>query len=1030
MAATTTFLTSIIYVFTSLLSVVSAVGTFLASLLTALPFILVFLAMTLVMLPWVKYHDNVGEEAEFFMRTQVYPLWRDTIRAVASLLRDVYNPTICWWNAANWWGYGMTRFVLWPTIRDCGVGDLFRNAGELLLALAEELVIPIVSTRFFTEDIKFTKTTPAGVALAESWITLYTCSCSDLACVVRVIPILNPLIVIPPVWGILVPFSQQWADPQLWCAIESAVNVVITFAREVLVLIQQILLLISGQQTENDPFIRPEFRDTAEYICSTLFCFARSTETVMQAFWDKFVPFKFVWADYLCLADSLLCIAVKTIALVIRFLVNIDKAVVYPTDPFWEAVIKQDVIELINLWAAPTDFSPILVPSPPNAVRFTITTYFLDPAVEATLLGTPNPIFGKKRVTECLCTFITRTICDPSDENSACFSEGAQNLLMGFDFCCLTTSILNTLADAVASAFEFTLHLSSGPDQFFLFIDEQPFTTHFKQKLTVLVRCALSVFGLIPEVGTSIRDLIAGIIEYLLCLIDFFIRVIFGLATLPYFIIVLPGIPNFLQNANEALDFFVEIHDKLIADTPSSVKNALCVILNKGFPIPPIPCSSCNVGGFVTPPAFKRRRLLLEKDGSLFSPVTMLSEIWGEPTENDAIYHMTPMLQYGNQTSNPVKLANMIMVNAQTWASDDFEPFLRVRDMDQMMNEKQERLMERWARVKRCNSQTRQAKHMRATNERLFYYHVQKGDFDCLNDGGHMLPMMPPYGQDIEAGLDNVSHYNQERLTLGPLEPNVTGCSNPEPECFDLCCTFRTLLEALIQLIKTLARFFNGLIQGSASLQGTMQDFPYFTGEFCEAPYNEPCFQSDIVDLILAFFRPFKCLCQAINLIIPVTPEFYSQGRPDLCCAIQRVSELIACIVQVIFQTINALALGSQDDFAYFRGAGFRNDVNVLFDITLAVVDCLCIFLNAIFPLNFIPGFKEAVDFDPCCIPAALITTLIEILRGILQVIITLATITIDDSAYCYWRLDKTLEHDCSGDLDKIGMFLFIISFF
>lgn len=293
-----------------------------------------------------------------------------------------------------------------------------------------------------------------------------------------------------------------------------------------------------------------------------------------------------------------------------------------------------------------------------------------------------------------------------------------------------------------------------------------------------------------------------------------------------------------------------------------------------------------------------------------------------------------------------------------------------------------------------------------------------------------MLPMMPPYGQDIEAGLDNVSHYNQERLTLGPLEPNVTGCSNPEPECFDLCCTFRTLLEALIQLIKTLARFFNGLIQGSASLQGTMQDFPYFTGEFCEAPYNEPCFQSDIVDLILAFFRPFKCLCQAINLIIPVTPEFYSQGRPDLCCAIQRVSELIACIVQVIFQTINALALGSQDDFAYFRGAGFRNDVNVLFDITLAVVDCLCIFLNAIFPLNFIPGFKEAVDFDPCCIPAALITTLIEILRGILQVIITLATITIDDSAYCYWRLDKTLEHDCSGDLDKIGMFLFIISFF
>lgn len=149
-------------------------------------------------------------------------------------------------------------------------------------------------------------------------------------------------------------------------------------------------------------------------------------------------------------------------------------------------------------------------------------------------------------------------------------------------------------------------------------------------------------------------------------------------------------------------------------------------------------------------------------------------------------------------------------------------------------------------------------------------------------------------------------------------------------------------------------------------------------------------------------------------------------GRPDLCCAIQRISELLACIIQVIFNTVEAIALGSNPDpeldFAYFRKGQFITDVNVLFDITLEVVECLCVFLRAIFPLNYIPGFAAAVDFEVCCIPQALLNTLIEIVRGILQVIISLATITIDDSAYCYWRLDKTDEHSCSGKVDEIGI--------
>ena len=736
------------------------------------------------------------------------------------------------------------------------------------------------------------------------------------------------------------------------------------------------------------------------------------------------------------------------------------------------------------------------------------------------------------------CIFIQRTICDPSDMNTGCFSQGAQNLLMGLDFCCATNIILKTLADVVTLLIEFSLHLSKGPDDFFLFIDQQPFTTVFKDDLTEAARCLLAIFGLIPVVGTCIRDLFVGVIRYLLCLIDFFTRVVIGLVTLPYFLIVLPSIDNFLSAANVAQDFFVQIHEDLIADTPSSVKNCLCAILNNGFPVPPIPCSTCVVGGFVTPPAFRRGEALAFGRGEaatkgsdghpslhsepggprvegedaphsklgpggaefggdahpppprpggargrgFFDPVTkeainspwaIMLKTWGE---TQSMFQVTPLLSYGrNHTTNPVALFNRALRNIQDMKMGKTIGFPTLDSVDKMVNAKREELMDRWFRVKSCKEIHKEARELKKVNPAMYEYHLRMGKYACREEESMMPPYNPHPGPTGRGGCggnggkcagdaarsaasplgataaalraaaapsslwtdsngatlspSNSSALRADelegRLELGTTAPTQIGC-DPAPPCFDLCCIVRSTLILLVHIVQFLARFFNGIILGAASKQGTMQDYPYFTGELEDL--GQHTFESDIVQIVLDLFVPIRCACQVLNLIIPIVPSAFTPGRPDICCFVQRISELIACIIQVIINSISALAMGETtgdkvtDGFGYFTLGLFKSDVNVLFDISLEVVVCLCIFVRAIFPLNYIPGFDEATNFDICCIGVVLLNTLIEIARLIFQIVISLATITVDPSSYCYWRLDQTSDHMCGGTLDEIGV--------
>jgi hypothetical protein len=1016
------------------LSFFMVILSWIGIVLQSMPFVIVVLVVTAVMIPWISYHDTIIEEAEYGMSAHVYPAWRDSVRDFVNVLRRVYNPLVCWWNAINWWFFGLYREAVFPTAFECGIKDMLFKFGKLLFAVTDDFVGGyFASGNFLTETVDFTNITPAGIAFWDAWIEVYTCSCFDLGDIFRDMPIMifflipipsAPILITgPQLWWTML-FSEQWSDPETWCFLEHTVNTFAALAAEVIQLIISIIQAITNPPGPV-PFPRPDFKRTTRQACAAVRCLVRSYENAMQRIWDRFIPFKFVFHKYWCIIDAYVCLLLVLIDGLLRLLINIDRAVFYPTDPFYETVIKPDFIELMNLLGTPSNFDTIIVPSAPNPTLYTISNYFLDPEQETTPLGAPNPMFGQSNLAECICILIQRTICDPSAEETACFSGGAQELLADFDFCCLQRTVYTTVVDLLSGFFEFTLHMARGSDEFFLFIDENPFPTVLKLDLTAIIECLLGVLTLIPDVGVCLRDFIVGLVKWVLCLVDFLVRVIVSLATLPYFLIRLPTVPSFLTRTSEALDFFVQINNDLIAPIPSSVQNCICLLLNKGFPVPPIPCPSCQMGGFIPQASRKveerKRRFFDPVTGETYSPWQIAMDTLGRSSVKDSVSRVTPLIRYANHTTDPFKLAKMIWVNSAELSKDGGSgfPFPDMSTVDRFVDRKKVELMKRWDLRRQCSSIRQEDRELRTTDPRLWLYNRNQGHYDPLTDGTCPATDQSWMPKPTAKKDGKYAHEQDARLTLFPTTPPLTGCSDPIPPCFDLCCAIRAQLDVIVHLLNTIARFFNGFIQFEASRWahlGVMNDFPYFTGEFCDLGLD--CFESDVVMVIIKYVRPIKCMCEMINLLVPVTPD---NPREDLCCMIQRIGELLACVFQVIINSISALALGggSTPPFEYYVGNMFFEDVNTLFDIELEVVECLCVLVRGIFPLEFIPGFQEATGFDICCSAQALFTTAVEIMRFLLQIILSLATISVTPQSFCYFRLDTGAG--CPGKLEEIG---------
>ena len=1020
----------------SIVAVFSAIFHAFAVLLSSTYILIILLIVTALMIPIVKEGDTGIEEIEHVMRGIVWPVWRDTARAIVNFIRRIYNPLICPADGLNWIAFGLLQDAVYPTLVECNPGPMFTALGDFIIAVLEDFLVNyILQEGFFSGPFDYTNVCNKWTIFWNAWIAVYTCSCNDLGILLQSLPI------IPSVF-----WSAQWADPQTCCAVGNLTNAFMELINIVLTVVSQLLHAIFYLIDPQSPyaqlnFTRPNFYKFVGLLCDSGSCLMRSTENALQLFWDNYVPFPFVFDKYFCMLDTAFCFILKTANWIATLLINIDKVVQYPTDQFWLTDMKPLTIENLNIIGPLTAFAPIPTVGGTN---FTITHYSLDTSNPFTPLGAANPMYGKLRLTECVCIFIHRTICDPTDNTTACFSTSIANLLKDFDFCCLTDSLTVLILDTVTSAIELTYHVAFGPTDFFILLDKQPFTTVMADDLLPIARCLVSVLTLIPDVGHAVQNLVVEVVRYLADMIDFLLRAIIGLASLPYYLIAIPNVPEFLTGTGIALNQFVAIQQAVIAQVPASFTNSLCLLLNMGFPIPPIPCTSCNLTGFIPlPPVTKKKRLRLSDPGGDPWSIAASAMGWADP---EHAYLVTPLINYGkSDTNNPFELARMIRMNANDIVKRGVLPFPDHASVDRFVDEKKAKIIKKWGEKVTCKQLKLDEMHDRETRPHIWRYNVLHGKYDCpgtsnkksgpsnrnekletstrnvdIYEGNAFENMTDVQKREYETDYRTRAPRNEqsERLTVGPTVPPIVSCSSPTPDCFDLCCLFRALLELGAFTLEALARFFNGFIQyEKARYPGALNDFPYFTGELCESPFNTDCFESVLVAFIFKLFKVPTCICRFLNLIVPITPD---NPRQDLCCAIQRVAELIACILMVIINAVKALALGASNGYSYYTMGFFYDDVSALFDVTLEVLDCACVLIRGTFPLNFIPGLQQAIDFDICCAPLALATSIVEALRAIVLTIISLATITVTPESYCFFRLDTT--HGCPGTLDEIGI--------
>lgn len=1031
------FGSAIVDFFAGLVAFASGVAAGIASIFSALPWLIFAIVITLAMIPWVQYHDEIIEKVEHVFRGVLYPAWRDIGTPIANFIRAIWNPLICWFDAANWWAYGVIREVIYPTLVECSnLKAVFTTLSDFLLAFLNDFVVDyFFASGFYNGPADFTNICDKWILFWNEWMTLYSCFCSDLSLLMMDLPIVPSVL-----------FSAQWADPQTWCGLSNLINAAMEIFGILLKLVVQLLQALLSLIAPQSPlaaltFTRPNFYNAATLTCSSAKCFSRSTENAVQRFWNDFVPFDFNFTDFFSPIDVAICFLVKTVNWVLTVLVNIDRVVVYPSNDFWESTMKPLTVENINILAPPSIFAPVPVPPLPAPLHFTITNYYLNNSYPFTPLNQVNPVYQQKRMTEAVCVVITRLICDATGGAVPCFSTQTGNIFQGFDFCCATNAAGTLVVDITSSLVELSYHLValSGQD-FFLFLDQQPFLTLFVTDLVEIAKCLLSFLRLIPVVGRAVENLLVEGVNYALSMIRFIIQVILGLATLPYFIIELDDTPNFITTTNKALDAFVAIQDRMVAAIPESFVNSLCIILNSGFGIPPIPCGSCIIGGFIPlPPAKRTLRTFVDREtGKVNSPWSLAAEAFGWKNP-DTAYLVTPLLFYDSKDPGPLITR---MNPREAWKrleenKEGIAGFSTHAEIDRFVDAKKAELLKRWANVATCAELKKEEEELKATRPHIYRYNKQNGKYDCdtkkdreeikrlVQSAPNVIPPPPPAGGRNDntplsgSGLNSAPSGGdggvEERLVLGPTIPPLSTCSNPTPDCFDLCCVFRAIIQTAIQLLSFLARFFNGFVQYQASRQGTLNDFPYFTGEFCEPQHNKPCFESDLVETLLLAFQIPSCFCRFLNLVIPVSIDY---PRPDICCAIQRFAELVVCLIMVIINAVNSIVRG---DFDYFRAGLFFNDVSTLFDVALELGVCLCNITRSIFPVTYIPELKNALTFDVCCIPLALFNAAVEAVRVIVLTIISLATITISPDSYCYFRLDNDGSHVCSGTLDGIG---------
>lgn len=979
-----------------------------------------------------RYHNVLNSRVEFVFRCYVEPIWTGLIRPIFMLAEVLYNSCICFWDSFWYFAFGYMNDTVYPGLLNCGGPRLLKHVLPVIAAFFNDFVVSyILSGAFLVNGVyDATNLGIACVNLLAAWTDMWCCLCMDLCVLFRCAPI--------PVLYFMYPFIQisgYLNHLDFYLAVGAAVNLLGNIFQQVIRLIVEIFTVGFANLT------RPDLEVASFSLCKLAFHFVNATELVIQCFWDSFIPYEFNWIDALCVVDSLVCVAGDFIVFTTRMLFNVDTIFL---DMFTPNPATGHGPRPGSIWHG----SMVIV-----AKRFFNTiSPITNPkyAYDVALLG-------RSTVAACLCVLVRRIICDPSDTNTACFSNAAASFLENFDFCCLFNAVLRLANDFSCGLYDLFQNATDA-DTFFIWVDDNPnydIIIGTDGDVVEVIKCLLSSLQFIPVVGFCLKNVFVSLLAFVTGMINFAVQGVLSLPTLPYFLLVL-GRNNKLLRPGELLELYSKPIRLLIEISPSSFLNCLCFVLNS-IHIPPItldiygnfvPCG-CQAVGFIPPPA------VIDKMADAFD---WKDDFLETRFKKSIINKLTPILVYeieknitgqGHRVINPIYLKERILENMALYGATVIPEL--ARNVDAFIEMKTREFRSKWDKIKMCQHLRAEAEELRVKSPWRYKYLVLKERLPGQQEGctgfeeflipfgssGPIDQMAYDYGilhnseyaevvmQEVLKGRNSTffeklasknpavlhwERYAKEHMSFTPLNseeweraynntsnitvsttiPAVLGCPAPgEPllPCFDLCCILRTSFQLLAHILLASGRLVNALIQGNFQQPG----WQYFTGVSCPA-----CFEVDLVQLVRFLVAPIACGCRLFDLILPSSPNF---PRPDLCCGITYIGDFVGGILQTIINSIKSLALDSPN-FFYFVEGGFINDANVLFDLTLRIVACICNVVRYAFPVYQLTGG----GFDPCCIAENLAIFLVELQRLILQMIVNLALIVASPTAVDYWR--------------------------
>lgn len=968
--------------------------------------------------------------------------------------------------------FGLSQNVVIPLMIEGGLLDAMSAFGNFLAIFMYDFLIQwFASLDWITQPFDFQRTSDAWVAFWPLWQNVICYLCDDLCVFFKLQPVVvwpSPSI-IPVFWPPSLLGSNQLGDPQFVCAIFNIFN---GFMRLIQPMFAIILSLLIGQTP-----LRPDFRSAFQFFCDGVSCLVRSVENAAQFFVDEFLPFPFVFNNFFCWADTAVCLLLKLIDNLLRMLINIDQVVQYNnnTNKYYLQVTKRDIVEWLNL-AAPLNF---VAPNPDDMIDGTPYPFLwpsTEMAVDAPD-GTRivNPQYGKLTLAECLSLFFERLICDPANNSTACFDPGAQSILGPFDPGCLFYQATVTAADIVAGFAELSYHLYNDME-FFTFVDRQFTTTIWKEDLTDLVKCVFDAFAIIPTMGPCLSRFFTGNVQLLLCILDFLIRFLSCLIFLAYYII--NDIPCFITEKGRAQVFIRALLDEFAnVDNPDSVVNCLCFMLNYGIQVPPIPCSTCIAGGWIQPSPPTRRKGApimpqdLDEGHSVMDDATPVPGLDYWPLHDHRWVQHTRGKRAGHRPQVQSVLKELRLERSEKRSFYDsfvhntkhFENHVSIKDMTQFFAQRRERFQRKldnylrpWRdeRAMFLLRQRYQQKYQQTSPNPGHPSNWDKPWLGILKEGREAQyarhQRVTPMGNDpffsVKQDADAAHLWDDDRdpparlsgqegpkpkQVITPTDPPIMGCT-PTPACFDTCDMFRSAIvfidkfvilvtDALFSLLQDWDIAFPYYVTGDVSICSELCPTVDKNAPDCEVacPGINISFEEDLRVAIVALADMLRAICNLINLVVPVELTINGvpiiEERPDLCCSVVRLGDLVACILLVIIKAIKALALEGGQGFPYFTQGLFLMDVDMLFDLTFDVVVCVCNIVRTVFPV------QSVADLDLCCIVQNGAMAILETAQWAFQIVISLGTIQSSGNAYfvdpnCNWT-----DSGCDPNVDNIG---------